>query len=473
MHKSARIAYLLVLIFLCREALSAPVRLSGKAPDYANNSVRLFRFHDFISEEPVTLSNIQFAADGSFNAEFELTETSFCFASFDGYRAMIYLEPGKNYQVLFPPKRTLTESQKRNPFVKPDPVWLAIVDPKKNELNYQIQQFEQAYAKYENRYFDQIFLNRNKALVDTVKNQLSKEFKETGSTFFESHKTYRKGNLDFALNQGKSAAFMEQYFGKKKPHYQLAAYSNLFNQTFLNYFSLLVTHPTHSKIRKMIETNSLQQLDDYFQKQLQFNPELSHLVLLKSINDAYYSKQFGKAVLLKMLDQTAELGWSSYEQKIARLIRSKLTYLTSGTLPPVINLKNLSGQKIGFGDFRNTYIYLHFTDPQNTICRQHLDKLKEIAPKFGDKLTIINVIPGNRKFLNDQNWIGIFATSETSIEETFKVKTFPTSFLIGKDDKLLLSPAPNPIDGLDRQLGQIFKSDYFKEMQKTNNPGAK
>jgi hypothetical protein len=50
------------------------------------------------------------------------------------------------------------------------------------------------------------------------------------------------------------------------------------------------------------------------------------------------------------------------------------------------------------------------------------------------------------------------------------VKTYPTSFLISKEGKLLYSPAPNPIDGLDRQLGQLFKSDYLQQVQK--NKGA-
>jgi hypothetical protein len=45
--------------------------------------------------------------------------------------------------------------------------------------------------------------------------------------------------------------------------------------------------------------------------------------------------------------------------------------------------------------------------------------------------------------------------------------------VIGKDGKLLLSPAPNPIDGLDRQLGQLLKSDYYKEMQKSNGQNIK
>lgn len=465
------------ILFLCMLltgiAWSAQVKITGKAPEYALNLIDLNKFHDFISEEKIKLGVIRFNAEGVFNLEIELSETILCFADFDGYHGMIYLEPGKSYEIVFPPKRKLTESQKRNPFVKPEPVWFGISKPAKDELNVQIQHFEQAYTNYENKYFDQIFTNQTKSLVDTVKLKLDKEFSTTKSALFESHKLFRKANLDFALHQGKSSGFMESYFSSIKPIYNLAAYSTLFNQVFLNYFNVLVNASNSIEIKNLIFSSALQQLDVYFQKQLHFNKELSHWVLLKSMNDAYYSNQFSKSLILKMIDQVRMAGWSEYEQKTAQLIRFRLTYLTSGTNPPALLLKNLNGKKVSFSDYPNTYIYLHFTDPKNSICRQHLDELKKIATHYKEKLVIINVIPESTTFKNDSGWAGIFTTTESNVEETYKVKTYPNSFLIGKEGKLLLSPAPNPIDGLDRQMGQLFKNDYFKEMQKTNNQKIK
>ncbi|MDP3180638.1 MAG: hypothetical protein Q8M67_02375, partial [Bacteroidota bacterium] len=422
----------------------------------------------FISEETIKLGDIRINISGEFNLQFELLETCQCFADFDGYHGMIYLEPGKTYELILPPKRTLTEAQKRNPFAKSEPVWFGISKPDQNELNFQIQKFEQAYAIYENKYFDQIFINRSKSLVDTVKKILDKEFTRSNLPLFESHKLYRKANLEFALHQGKSAGFMEAYFSKGTPQYNLAAYSNLFNQVFIDYFNVLINSVKNTEIKKWIQNGSLQNLDEYFQKQLNFSKELAHWVLLKSMKDAYYSKQFSKSSILKMLDQVPKSGWTTYEQKTAQLIRSKLVYLSVGTNPPDMVLKDSKGLNIKFSDYRNSYIYLHFTDPKNTICQQHLNELKKIAAHYPEKLVIINVIPSGSTFNNNSNWSGIFTTTINNLEDSYKVKTFPNSFLIGKDGKLLLSPAPNPIDGLDRHLGQLFKSDYMRELQKNS-----
>ena len=460
-------ALLFLSFFLIQNSGSATVHISGKAPEYAGNSIQLNTLHDFVSEEKIKLGTLRFNSEGEFSLDLELSETTLCFADFDGYHGMIYLEQGKSYEILLPPKRTLTESQKRNPFVKAEQVWFGTANPDQNELNYQIQKFEQEYTTLENKYFDQIFINHSKGLVDTVKQSLDKEFPNTRSVLFEMHKLYRKANLDFALNQGKSAGFMEKYFSETKPNHQLAAYATLFNQQFLNYFNLLANNTKTAEIKNLVNQSELKKLDDYFQKQLHLNPELSHWVLLKSMKDAYYSNLFSKASILKMLDEIKTTDWSNYEQKTAQLIRTQLTWLSSGSNPPALILKNLQGQKVNISEFPNKYIYLHFTDPVNTICRQHLDALKIIATHYPDKLVIINVIPNRPAFKNDSNWPGIFTTTESNIEEIYKVKTYPNSFLIGKDGKLLLSPAPNPIDGLDRQLGQIFKSDYLKELQKT------
>lgn len=471
--KSLPFIFLLLGLFSCVKAWSTQVRIWGKAPEYAQNAIELYVYHDFISEEKIKLTTLRFNSEGSFDSTLEVSTTNLVMADFDGYHGMIYLEPGKSYEIVFPPKRNLTEAQKRNPFVKPDPVWFGLKNLDKNDLNYKIQQFEQDYTILENKYFDQIYVSQSGNLVDTVKQKIDQLFPKSNNQLFESHKLFRKANLDFALNQGKSKEYMETYFCSVKPEYNLGAYAVIFNQTFSNYFEKLYTAPNSKKFKDLIRAVNLQKLDNFFCEELHFNKELSHIVLLKSLHDAYYSKQFTKTSVLNMLNQVKSPEWTEYECKTAKLVETKLTYLSSGTIAPTIVLKSLNGQRVNLADYKNSYIYLHFTDPKNLICRQHLDALKSTANLYKDKLVIINVIPNSKDFKNESNWVGIFTTSETNIELSYKVKTFPNSFLIGKDGRLLLSPAPNPIDGFDRQMGQILKSDYFKEMQKTNNQPTK
>jgi hypothetical protein len=115
-------ALLFLLMHISEKACASKVNLFGKATGYAQSIIDLNTLHDFISEEKIKLGTIRFNADEAFRLEIDITETTLCFADFDGYHGMIYLEPNHSYEIVFPPKRKLTESQKRNPFFKPDPV---------------------------------------------------------------------------------------------------------------------------------------------------------------------------------------------------------------------------------------------------------------------------------------------------------------------------------------------------------------
>jgi hypothetical protein len=455
------------------ELLASTVKISGKDIEYANQSISLNSYHDFISEKLVHLGILHFNSEGSFKLEFELQLTQFAFADFDGYHGMIYLEPGKSYQLVFPPKRTLNEAQKRNPFAKPDPIWFGIQNFQKDELNVLVQEFDKEFERLESQYFNRIFINQSKAYLDTVINQLDQKFHPNPNEFFETHKTFKKAMLEFALNKGKSENFVRQYFVSTKPSIQSLAYSNLFNQVFGNYFTTLENSNKYPEIKNLVNDARLAELDKYFQEKLKFNSDLSHRIILKSLKDAYYSGFFPKSSIFQMLDQAAKLDWTSFEQKTAQLIRNQLTYLTSGTVAPEIDLKTKDGKLISFSDFKGKYILLHFTDKNNAICQQHLETLKTIGEKYKYQVIVINVIDQLKNFANEKNWVGFFVETEAPIKEIYKVKTYPTTYLIGKDGRLLLSPAPNPIDGLDRQLGQILKSDYIREMQKKNNPAIK
>ncbi|MBC8003871.1 MAG: hypothetical protein H7X84_00240, partial [Verrucomicrobia bacterium] len=101
--KNIKSALIILCLLIAGKAFAASIKITGKAPEYAQNSIELNTFHDFISEQHIRLGTIRFNAQGAFELEFNLEKTSLCFANFDGYHGMIYLEPGKSYELVFPP----------------------------------------------------------------------------------------------------------------------------------------------------------------------------------------------------------------------------------------------------------------------------------------------------------------------------------------------------------------------------------
>lgn len=275
-------------------AISQTSILKGKATEYSGLSIPVFTYFDFISEEKTELGKIVFQADGSFSVKLELKETRMCFVGFDTYQAMIYVEPGKVYEIQLPPKKERTVAQKRNPFFKPFPVWFKIINQAEDDLNLKIKQFEQVYRELEDQYFNDIFVKQSNAAVLKVQEQLREQFPKTECNFFEDHKKYRMGNLEFALHQGKSNEFVLKYFGRMTPRMQLLAYQTLFNQVFNNYFSFLGNSIHGQKIKSLINVGDVTALQKYLVEKNAWTSEICQLVILKGLRDAYHSGQFSK-----------------------------------------------------------------------------------------------------------------------------------------------------------------------------------
>jgi hypothetical protein len=70
-----------------------------------------------------------------------------------------------------------------------------------------------------------------------------------------------------------------------------------------------------------------------------------------------------------------------------------------------------------------------------------------------------------KELIMQQNWAGTFYTVTDDQREKYKVKTFPTSYLIDENGKLISSPALNALDGLDRQLAGYFKEKQLERFQ--------
>ena len=439
--------------------------IKGIASEYAGMEMPVYSFSDFISEEKVEVGKIRFQADGTFSVAINLPYTAVCFTEFDIYQAMIYVEPGKSYEIQFPPRQKQSEVQKRNPFFSLVPVWFKIVNQQSDDLNLLIKNFETEFRILEDKHFYDIYEKRMKSAVELVKTELQNKFPKIENRFFEDHKKYRMGNLEFAFNQGKSTEFVNSYFGKVNPRMQVPAYCDLFNQVFANYFSFLGNSLHDQKITGLVNSGNMLELEKYLSEKNGWNADACQLIILKSLKDAYYSGQFSKTSIAGALRQVDDSNWPEKYKLIAKNILQKMTYLLQGTKAPEISLTRVNGQKMSIGEYRGSFVYLHFTDLQNPVCRQHMEALKPVADQYKTNLTVIFVTEGKTPETEVRKWTGVFATTTDEGKVAYKVKTFPTSYLIDREGKLIASPALNPLNGFESQLRQILEKERIDKLR--------
>lgn len=443
--------------------------LSGNAPDYKGKQIELFKYADAISREKEKVGSFTIDADGNFKTSIEIEKTTYCFAEFDAYKASIYLSAGKTYELIFPPFKNIPDNQRRSQFFKTEEIQFALKNSSAQDLNREIATFELAYAKEESRYFNQIYHQQSAATVDSLQAHLNAAFPKTDNPYFETYKFYRTAFAEFALNKGQSAGFIEKYFVDRAPDLNIPPCGNLFRQMFTNYFLFEANGIGGDEFKRLVGISNLQGIEKYFITKHGWNTNLSQLVILQSINDAYFQGQFSSASLLRLLDQIISGSWGNDRKAIAKRLKTKLTYLQTGSEAPDFAMTDFEGKEHHLSDFRGKYVYLGFTRVANPICRQHLDQLKKSSANLGEKLTIINLImpeeTSKKELILEQNWPGKFYTIDNKTADDYRVASFPMAYLIGPKGHLVLSPAPNPLDGFEQRFIGILRQEHLKELR--------
>ncbi|MGQ7870900.1 peroxiredoxin family protein [Sunxiuqinia sp. sy24] len=467
--KNLLLFFVFTLVFFQLSQAQQTVVLSGKAPEYSGYLIDLYSYSDPISEEKQLLTRLSIASDGRFQSSFNLQETTFVFTSFDAYRASLYLVPGEHYELILPPLKQVPASQKRSPFFEADEIAFAIQNSNAQELNRQIEQFELAYLKEESRYFNQIYHQQSQAAVDSLEKHLQQAFPQTSNAYFERYKFYRMAFAQFALHQGKSSEFIQNYFIDQKPNLDIPPCAQLFKQLFSNHFDFEGNKIRGHEFKRLVAQANLTGIEAYLITQNGWNSELSRLVILQSINDAYFQGKFSQRSLLRLLTQIEASSWAQSQKDIASRLKAKLTYLKQGSLAPNFSMTDFSGQQHQLSDFTGKYVYLNFTRVANPICRQHLDQLKTLAAPLQQELHILNLImpdEANKKALiGQQNWPGTFYVIDEQTADKYRISGFPIAYLVDRSGRLALSPAPNPLDGFEQHFLKLLKQKKLNELR--------
>ncbi|PTN10294.1 redoxin domain-containing protein [Mangrovibacterium marinum] len=464
------VAVLLVLLG-CASAFaqSLPTVLSGLAPEYAGRRIALLQQTEPLTNQPQKIGTITILPDGSFSTAVKLSGTSHCFAAFDRWQAEIYLEPGKNYQVVLPPFQPLSESEKQNPFFQPQLVSLGIQNSDDTDINHLIRVFEQSYSALESQYFNQLFKDKSQPAADSLIAKLSRSFPHNDNPYFEQYKFYRYASIRFAVNQAKSNEFIKSYLDHPPLNFNLPPFRQLFNQQFSNYFNTESNQLNGTNFRVLVGTANLAGIEQYLTQNKGWSHELSRMVIMKGINDAYYQHTYSPATMLNLLDKIQQSNWPATDKKLALRLSEKLRYLSPGTMAPNISITNFEGEEQELSNFNGHLTYLHFTSVTNPICRQQLDELAKIEQQFKGQLTIVNLLPeanlDKKELILQQHWAGTFFTVNEEARESYRVKTFPSSYLIDETGKLWASPALNPLDGLSHQLAGYFKQKQLERFR--------
>lgn len=456
------------LFFNCTSilVLAAKVTISGSSIQFRNQEISALVQLNPIFKRDSVICQAKFDSTGFFQLNFDLTETAIVNIPLGVYLCYLVVEPGSNYQVLLPPRKDLTKSDRLNPYFKPVQLHLALEKTDTTELNFLIRSFDDAWYPYFNRFARDIRSKTSKALIDSVVFELNKPYLSIKDTFFNQYKEYRIGMLLHLAYQQKSKAIWKQYFRQRPVLYNNPAYIELFHQVFERYFYYFSLSeygkplPTMINQRKSLtEVKKLLQTDEILA-----GSDLMELVLLKNLYDEFYRSEYSRNAIVDLLDSVSRTTKVLKHVSISNQIKDKITRLMPGFNAPFFSLPDINGKFYTFKDFEDKYLYINFCSCNSYSCLKEFNTLNTLYLTHKERLNIVTILVDEDRadienFLKQSRyeWTFLLASSSPGVLEKYDIRAYPTYYFFDKDSKLLYSPSPSPSEGFGMKWYELLK----------------
>ncbi len=433
---------------------------------YAGKKLQFFRFSDPISKDTEIVFSLNFDAAGKCQATINKLVSDYVFCDFGIYRGMFFLEPNETVELLLPPFRGKSFADKKNPYFSPVEFWIKTKNS--SQITNHISNFTKLFNQLIDKHFNELYFRRSEAIYDTIANTLEKEFGAIQSEDFLFHKKMKLKMVEVEAFREKPEQFAS-LFSSIDPRFWLnKSFIDLFEKAFANQLSFEAKSVKGAELRSAVNRANISYLRDFVKGKYSVSGEITDLVLLKLLHDAFYSGDFSKSAIQKMA------GYSIFTTNSNEIIRqaavhisANFSHLQKGTLAPVICLENLEGTRVCTDEDKQKFKYIVFADTEMMVCREHLKYLKPIKSRFRKYLDIYIVLRETeetaiKKFLTDNEIVGVKLIDKNSIYiSKYKVKSFPQCFLLNEKHLVQFKEAKAPLDGFEQQFGKFLQNELF------------
>lgn len=455
------------LLLFALKLQAQEVKVTGNAPSYAGEQIVFSIYSDYITSTEQEVGRCTVSADGQFSCNLKILETSMVFSHLGVYKIYFFAEKGCKYELLLPPREDKTEAQRLNPFFREEDLQVGIVNVDKSDLNYLINAFDMRF----NNNFDDIVINvyrgKKSVNIDSLITSIESKFTGSANQFFNDYRHYRYGLLKQITQFQKSRSLSDQYFLNKPVRYNNPAYMELFNSVYDKYFIFFSRISEGKSIYKDISVDkSLKKLKRTLgSNNVLSNDTLKEMVILKGLFDEFFNDEFSRSALLSILEQVYRSATTEEHIIIAENIRNRITRLLPGFVPMPFSLADTSGTEITLDKFKGKYVYLNFCATSSYTCLQEFKLLQKLYDNHKDYLEIVTILTDKdvgdiRNFLKNTgyNWTFLHYGNRPEIIKDYDVRAYPTYYLIGPDQKLIMSPAASPREDFELKFFKLLRS---------------
>lgn len=444
--------------------IAANTTLKGHAPDYKNRKLNVLTYSDFLTMNADTLAQITVGPKGDFSIELTLAETRSIFIPLGFYKGLLLVEPGQSYEIQLPPKKDSGPGEMLNPFFEPEEVYLNITNLQGRELNTFSRNFDEVYDQYLIQSTQDLIKKGRQSDVDSFIVFMDEKFNLDSLSYFKQHKSYRFARLRGIAYERTATSFFMKYYANQPLLWHNEAYFNTFksvaNNFYIDFASSEQGASAHNSFMKDEDPMAMIRALTTFGK-LQ-SDTLSSLVLIYNIYTRFYKESISKDFAIKVMKAIEGKSKIASIKKVAGTIHKKFVALMPGYPAPEFTMKDINGKDAQLRLFKGKYLYLHFYSAKSYTAKQDLPLLNELYQKYNKWIEVVTIAPKedmeslqkiNKK--SEFNWTFLFYEKENNLLQTYKIKTFPTYFMLDAENNFLLSPAPSPTEEFEHTVSEI------------------
>jgi peroxiredoxin len=472
--------FLFSLFFLSASffvSFAGKVIVRGSNLEYKGMTLSFYCYANQVSDKEVLAATAKVDENGTFEQSFEVNKTEYLFCRTGVFFLYLFAEPDRDYTIKLPSRIEKKQEDILNPFFQELKVHLLIIgcqflnnfkqERSDHELNFLIRSFDTYYDPFYAKYASNIYSKNDVKEMDSTLRKIETTFAGIENSYFHSYYVYRMGLLKFMSTRFKSRNISDNYFLNKPVLYDNPAFMELFNQVYEKYFNFFGRTKEGKVIYDDINGNkSITRLKNTLaQNRVLANDTLKEFVILKGLHDGFYEMEFSREALLVVLDSLSQKTTIGMHKMIARDIREKVTRLLPGFIPPSFKMLNQDSAWVSLNDFKGSYVYVMFCTTQNYACLKEYDLLKKLHLEHGDVLKIITIsfdetLADTKMFAKKMkyDWTFLHYGSQPEILKEYDIRAFPTYFLIDRDGKLAMSPAPSPSENFEYLFFQQLRA---------------
>ncbi|HLP56031.1 MAG TPA: TlpA disulfide reductase family protein [Fluviicola sp.] len=440
-------------------------KITGFAPAYVGKQIDIFEVVDYLSMKQERIASTTVQADSTFSCSFYLNETRKLVIASNNNSGFIYAQPGAIYDLYMPDRN---EYDPYRPLG--NKIELTLYGLDSTDINYKILTF--------NRWTDEIlatYYTKNNAesvyfcqRIDKFKTDVENYYKnDTTDLFFRTHIKFTMGRIDnmtFLGNRNKYEKY-DFYLRSTPVYYQSDTYMDyvkLYYEKLLTSIDPAINNKFYLALLKSSPSLIMHSLGAEYT--LKSNVRLRELVMIKTLSEAFYEKDFPQTNILTVLDSISSHGLFKENRVIAANIITRLMELTPGSKAPDFTVTG-SGTVYDLKKYSGKHLYVFFVSPSNVECQKQMELLVPIYQRYQKEVQFLMVVKDDgktdaaalEKFRTGLPWESVVVAPDNTILKTYQVINIPYYVVIDPIGYVVAAPAMGPTpNGQYETIDKLF-----------------